>query len=86
MSGRKYELRVVAGHRYAEVPVRTKAGKVYVTKERVTTLRAADLAEGEDEVITRYVREGKLTCVVVEPSDELAPLPEKAKEKAKAGR
>ena len=83
MSGKKYELRVVAGHRYAEVPVRTTAGKVYVTKDAVTTIPAADLAEGEDEVITRFVREGKLTCVVVEPEPGLEPKPQKAEVRSK---
>ena len=64
----RYELRVIQGHRYAVVSIRlADGGKVWVNKETVTTLDAAELAEGEDKTIERYEAEGRFQVVRVEP-------------------
>ena len=64
-----YELRVIRGHRYAEVSIRLADGsKVWVGKDNVTTLKAAELAEGEGKTIERYEIEGRLQVVRVKPA------------------
>lgn len=65
----KYELQVAAGHRFVEVPVRTKSGKVWVGKGKVTSIAGEDLLPGEALVIQRLQAEGRL--VVVEVQDPL---------------
>lgn len=64
-----YELQVIRGHRYAELSIRLADGsKVWVGKDKVTTLRAAELAEGEDKTIERYEAEGRFQVVRVKPA------------------
>lgn len=65
-----YELRIVEGHRYAELPIRLKNGsKVYVGKDKATIISSEKLAKGEEFTIARYEAEGRFIVkrVEVEP-------------------
>lgn len=76
----RYELRVIQGHRYAVVSIRlADGGKVWVNKEAVTTLDAAELAEGEDKTIERYEAEGRFQVVRVVPEAARRPGPKPTK-------
>lgn len=67
----KYELQVAPTHRFAEAPIRTRQGKVWVGKDKVTSIAGEDLLPGEALVIQRLQAEGRL--VVVEVAEPLPP-------------
>lgn len=56
----KLRLEVTPNHRFAEVPVRTKKGKVWVGQYKATTVDTKDLLPGEEVTIRRYEEEGRL--------------------------
>jgi hypothetical protein len=68
--GKKLEIIVAPHHRFDELSLRHKDGsKTWVNKWQVTVIDLDTLAEHEDDVIDRYVREGRIVVVeLVEPS------------------
>ena len=62
-----YRLRIRATHRFNQLPIRTKTGKVAVTKEAWVDIPAEDLADGEAFTIRRYELENRFEVRLVEP-------------------
>ena len=62
-----YRLRIRATHRFNQLPIRTKIGKVPVTKEAWVDIPAEDLADGEAFTIRRYEAEGRFIVKLVRP-------------------
>ena len=79
----KLRLKVAPGHRYAEVSLRTRQGKIWLSKEQATTIDTDLLAPGEERVIQRYEDEGRLVVREVKASKRKAkPKAEPAAEEA----
>ena len=60
----KVELIIAPHHRFSELSVHMADGsKVWINKWAVTTIDRADLADGEEFALRRYVEEGRITAV-----------------------
>lgn len=64
-------VKVVSGHRFAELPIRMADGtKVHVGKEEFTVLDTDDLAQGEEFTIRRYETENRFIVEAVTRAEE----------------
>jgi len=65
----KLKLQVKPTHRFAEVSLRAKTGKLWVGKGKPVTVDTEELLPGEDLVIQRYEAEGRLIVKEVKPKE-----------------
>lgn len=56
----KLKLQIAPTHRFAELSIRTRAGKVWIGKDRPVVIDSDELLPGEDVTILRYEEEGRL--------------------------
>jgi len=70
-----FRLLVVPGHRYDELSVATKKGKVWIGKVEAVTLGSNDLLEGEAFKIRRYRAEGRMIVEEMEAEEPIRAQP-----------
>ena len=72
MSKTLYRIQVTPNHRFDELSVATKKGKVWVGKDTATIVGSDDLLPGEEFKLARYREEGRM---FVDEVDAGAPAP-----------
>ncbi len=73
MSDTLYRLQVMQGHRYDQLSVATKTGKIWVGKDEAVTIGSSELLEGEVFKLRRYREEGRMIVAEMASNGERKP-------------